>query len=68
VPALLGGSVVVETVFSYPGMGKLLYDSVLGNDFSVSMAILMALSVAGVLFNLVADLTYGVLDPRIRYE
>jgi peptide/nickel transport system permease protein len=68
VPTLLGGSVVVETVFSYPGMGKLLYDSVLGNDFSVSMAILMALSVAGVLFNLIADLTYGLLDPRIRYE
>lgn len=68
VPALLGGSVVVETVFSYPGMGKLLYDSVLGNDFSVSMAILMMLSVLGVLFNLAADLMYGLLDPRIRYQ
>jgi peptide/nickel transport system permease protein len=68
VPILLGGSIIVETVFSYPGMGKLLYDSVLGNDFSVAMAVLMALAVVVVLFNLLADMTYGVLDPRIRYD
>ena len=68
VPVLLGGSVIVETVFTYPGMGKLLYDSVLGNDFSVSMAILMVLAVAVVAMNLIADLSYGLLDPRIRYE
>jgi peptide/nickel transport system permease protein len=67
-PVLLGGSVIVETVFTYPGMGKLLYDSVLGNDFSVSMAILMVLAISVVLLNLLADLTYGLLDPRIRYE
>jgi peptide/nickel transport system permease protein len=67
-PVLLGGSVIVETVFTYPGMGKLLYDSVLGNDFSVSMAILMVLAISVVLLNLLADVTYGVLDPRIRYE
>jgi peptide/nickel transport system permease protein len=68
VPVLLGGSIIVETVFSYPGMGKLLYDSVLGNDFAVAMAVLMALAAVVVLFNLLADMTYGVLDPRIRYE
>lgn len=68
IPILLGGSVIVETVFSYPGMGKLLYDSVLENDFSVSMAILMFLAILVVMFNLFADLSYGVLDPRIRYE
>ena len=67
-PVLLGGSVIVETVFSYPGMGKLLYDSVLDNDFSVSMAILMFLAVMVVLFNLFADISYGFLDPRVRYE
>jgi len=55
-------------VFTYPGMGKLLYDSVLGNDFSVSMAILMVLAISVVFLNLLADLTYGLLDPRIRYE
>ncbi len=68
VPILISGSVIVETVFSYPGMGKLLYDSVLNNDFSVSMAILMFLAVLVVLFNLIADVTYGFLDPRIRYD
>ncbi|HZQ09402.1 MAG TPA: ABC transporter permease [Anaerolineae bacterium] len=67
-PILLGGSVIVETVFSYPGMGKLLYDSVLDNDFSVSMAILMFLAILVVLFNLLADVSYGILDPRVRYE
>lgn len=67
-PILLSGSVIVETVFSYPGMGKLLYDSVLENDFSVSMAILMFLAVIVVLFNLLADISYGILDPRVRYE
>jgi peptide/nickel transport system permease protein len=49
-------------------VGKLLYDSVLGNDFPVSMAVLMFLAVLVVVFNLLADLTYGFLDPRIRYE
>jgi peptide/nickel transport system permease protein len=68
VPLVVGGSVVVETVFSYPGMGKLLYDSVLNNDFSVSMAILIALAILVVLCNLIADVAYGFLDPRIRYE
>lgn len=67
-PALVGGSIIIETVFAYPGVGKLLYDSVLGNDFSVAMAVLMFLAVLVVLFNLLADLAYGVLDPRIRYE
>ncbi|HBY94770.1 MAG: ABC transporter permease [Ardenticatenaceae bacterium] len=67
-PALIGGSILVETVFSYPGVGKLLYDSVLGNDFSVSMAILMLLAFLVVFLNLLADITYGFLDPRIRYQ
>lgn len=67
-PIVISGSVIVETVFSYPGMGKLLYDSVLDNDFSVSMAILMLLAVIVVLFNLLADISYGVLDPRVRYQ
>jgi peptide/nickel transport system permease protein len=67
-PVLLGGSVIVETVFTYPGMGKLLYDSVLGNDFSVAMAILMVLALVVIIMNLIADLSYGLLDPRIRYE
>jgi peptide/nickel transport system permease protein len=68
IPIFLGGSIIVETVFSYPGIGKLLYDSVLGHDFSVTMAILLFLSLLVVIFNLVADIAYGFLDPRIQYE
>lgn len=62
------GAVITETVFSYPGMGKLLYDSVMGNDFVVSMAILMVLSFMVLWGNLIADVLYGVVDPRIRYD
>jgi peptide/nickel transport system permease protein len=68
VPILIGGSVIVETVFSYPGIGKMHYDSVLGNDYSVSMAILMFLALLVAVLNLLADVTDGLLDPRIRYE
>jgi len=49
-------------------MGKLLYDSVMGNDFVVSMAILMLLSFMVIWGNLIADVLYGVIDPRIRYD
>ena len=49
-------------------MGKLLFDSVMGNDFVVSMAILMMLSFLVLFGNLLADLLYGWVDPRIRYD
>jgi peptide/nickel transport system permease protein len=62
------GATITETVFSYPGMGKLLYDSVMGNDFVVSMAILMVLSFMVLWGNLIADVLYGWVDPRIRYD
>jgi len=62
------GAVIIETVFSYPGMGKLMYDSVMGNDFVVSMAILMLLSWITLWGNLAADIMYGWADPRIRYD
>jgi len=62
------GATITETVFSYPGMGKLLYDSVMGNDFVVSMAILMLLAFMVLWGNLIADVLYGWVDPRIRYD
>jgi peptide/nickel transport system permease protein len=67
-PLLIGGSVVIEVVFSWPGMGRLMYDSILARDYPVVMAstfLFGALVVAG---NLVADLLYAVVDPRIRYD
>ena len=65
VPLYLTGSVLTETVFSWPGMGRLFYDSLTVRDYPVLMGILILGAVRIVLGNLVADLVYGLLDPRI---
>ena len=67
-PRVVGGSTVVETVFAYPGMGRLLYTSIMGNDYVVAMTVVMIIAVTVVIFNLLADVIYGWLDPRIRYQ
>lgn len=64
--ALFSGALVVEAVFAYGGMGKLIYDSIMGNDFNLALAALMLATLATLLFNLVADLAYVWLDPRIE--
>jgi peptide/nickel transport system permease protein len=67
VPLYLTGAVLVETVFSWPGMGRLFYDALTVRDYPVLMGILILGAVLIVLGNLIADLLYGVLDPRISY-
>ena len=67
-PRVVGGSTVIETVFAYPGMGRLLYTSIMGNDYVVAMTVVMIIAVTVVFFNLLADVIYGWLDPRIRYQ
>jgi peptide/nickel transport system permease protein len=67
-PRVVGGSTVIETVFAYPGMGRLLYTSIMGNDYIVAMTVVMIIAVTVVFFNLLADVIYGWLDPRIRYQ
>jgi peptide/nickel transport system permease protein len=67
-PRVIGGSTVVETVFGYPGMGRLLYTSIMGNDFVVAMTVVMVIAFMVIFFNLLADVLYGWLDPRIRYQ
>ena len=67
-PRVIGGSTVVETVFGYPGIGRLLYVSIMGNDFVVAMTVVMMIAFTVVAFNLLADVLYGWLDPRIRYQ
>ena len=67
-PRVIGGSTVVETVFAYPGMGRLLFTSIMGNDYVVAMTVVMIIAVTVVSCNLVADILYGWLDPRIRYQ
>ena len=64
VPALLGGSVVVESIFAWPGLGRLFYDSVLQRDYPVVMALTLLAAVLTLGGNLVADALYHVADPR----
>jgi ABC-type dipeptide/oligopeptide/nickel transport system permease component len=63
---LLGGAVVTETVFAWPGLGRLLVQSILARDFPVVQAAVLLLATTFVAINLVTDLIYGLLDPRIR--
>ena len=65
---LLGGAVVTETVFSRPGLGRLLVTSILSRDFPVVQGTLIMMAASFVLVNLLVDVAYGFLDPRIRYE
>ena len=64
--ALFGGLVVTEQIFSWPGMGKLFLDALINGDIPVLMPWLMVTALFIIMFNLLADLLYGVLDPRIR--
>jgi peptide/nickel transport system permease protein len=64
---LIGGVVVTESVFSIPGLGRLTVDAVLARDYPTVQAVVLLFSVAYVLINLLVDLTYVFLDPRIRY-
>jgi len=68
VPGLLAGAPLTETVFSWPGVGKLLVDSTLGADYAVAQGIIMFIALTVVSANLLVDLAYVVLDPRIRYD
>jgi peptide/nickel transport system permease protein len=67
-PRFLSGSVVVESIFAWPGMGRLFWDEAQRTDIPVLMAVLMFTSVLVVVFNLLADIVYAFLDPRIRYR
>ena len=63
-----GGAVITETVFSWPGLGFLLSDSIFKGDYNIVRALLMISAALIVFFNLVADITYSLVDPRVRYD
>ncbi len=65
---LFSGALITETVFAYPGMGKMIYDSILGNDFNLALVGLLFATLVTLLANLGADLAYAALDPRITYR
>ena len=67
VPGLIGGSVIFESIFSIPGMGKLAYDAVMSRDRYLIMGILVIAALLTLIGNLLADLAYVAVDPRIRY-
>jgi peptide/nickel transport system permease protein len=67
-PQLVGGSVFVETVFNIPGMGRLAVTSMFDQDYPVTQGVILIIAIAVVLSNLVVDLSYGWIDPRIRYR
>ncbi|HEV2528766.1 MAG TPA: nickel ABC transporter permease [Thermomicrobiales bacterium] len=63
---LLGGAVIVETVFAWPGIGRLLVEAIDNRDYPVIQAVILLITATFVLINLLVDLSYGLLDPRIR--
>lgn len=67
IPHLVGGAVIIETVFSWPGMGRLMFDAIQSKDTNLAMACLILLGLLTVLASLIADIAYSVIDPRVRY-
>lgn len=63
---ILSGTIVVETVFAWPGLGRLFYNSIVSHDFQVVQAVVVLLTVIVVAMNILTDLTYAVIDPRVR--
>lgn len=68
IPALLAGAVFIETIFGWPGMGRLFVDSVNDRDYPIVMGLALILAIIILLANLITDVTYALIDPRIRYE
>ncbi|MFH1260199.1 MAG: ABC transporter permease [Elusimicrobiota bacterium] len=67
-PDLIGGSFIFETIFAYPGMGRLGYEAIMARDYPVIMAVGTIAALLTLIGNFIADLTYGWIDPRIRYK
>ncbi len=67
IPGLIGGSVIMESIFAIPGMGQLFYLSAMSRDYPTIMGILTISTILTLLGNLIADIVYALIDPRIRY-
>ena len=65
---IAGGAVITETIFAWPGMGYLFYDALTSRDYPILIAMLLFAAASVIIFNLIADVLYGVVDPRIRYS
>ncbi len=67
VGSLLGGAILTETIFAWPGVGRLVVDAIFARDYPVVQGVVLVIALVFVLVNLIVDLSYGYLDPRIRY-
>lgn len=67
-PSLFAGALFVETIFSWPGMGRLFWDAARGRDYPVLLGVVMITAVLIIACNILADLAYGILDPQVKYD
>jgi peptide/nickel transport system permease protein len=67
-PALFGGAVITEQIFAYPGMGQLFWQSAINRDYATLLGMTVITAVLVILGNLLADVLYGIVDPRVRYD
>jgi len=67
VGSLLGGAILTETIFAWPGVGRLVVDSIFARDYPIVQGAVLVIAILFVLINLLVDLSYAYLDPRIRY-
>ena len=65
---IINGAVIVETVFGFPGVGKLMIDAIIQRDFAIIQAAIVVTALAIFVMNILIDLAYAVLDPRIRHD
>jgi peptide/nickel transport system permease protein len=68
IPSLFAGALFVETIFSWPGMGRLFWDAARGRDYPVLLGVVMITAVIIIVCNILADLAYGLLDPKVKYD
>ncbi|ABD39970.1 binding-protein-dependent transport systems inner membrane component [Methanospirillum hungatei JF-1] len=68
IPWLISGSVVIETIFAWPGIGRLTYDAAMKSDFMLLIGLTLFTSILVIIGNLLADIAYAIIDPRVRYE
>jgi oligopeptide transport system permease protein len=66
--ALLTGSIIVETIFSIPGIGRYFVEAALNRDYTLVMGTVVVIALFTILFNLIIDILYAVIDPRVRYD
>ena len=67
-PALLTGSIIVETIFAIPGVGRYFVEAALNRDYTLVMGTVVVIAIFTIVFNLIVDILYAVVDPRVRYD